>query len=204
MKTTTVFTMRYWEKISSIFIGGCAVFLLLLGIVTTSQAADISAHNPQLVLSDDGYNLNAEFTINFNPRLEEAVNKGIVLYFVTDFSLMRSRWYWLDEQVLSRSRTIQLSYNALSRQYRLSTGTLHQNFTSLDEALRVLARTRNWPVFEKGDIRPSESYIATVRMRLDLTQMPRTFQIGAIANKDWKLTSDWLNWTFSPSDGEAK
>lgn len=179
----------------------CSLFLLLFAVAV--PAADISVRNPQLVASDDGYTLSADFNINFNARLEESVSKGIVLYFVTDFELTRSRWYWFDEQVIRRSRTIQLSYHALTRQYRLSTGALHQSFPTLSEALRTLSRLRNWQVLEKGEVRGERPYLAGVRMRLDLTQMPRTFQIGAVTNKDWTLASDWVQWDFSSTEVAA-
>lgn len=101
----------------------CGLALLLAALA--AQAADLTVRNPQLLGNEEGYALSADFNINFNARLEEAVNKGVVLYFATDFELTRSRWYWFDESVIRRNRSLQLSYHALTRQYRLSTGTLH-------------------------------------------------------------------------------
>lgn len=169
----------------------------------SAQAAEISLRAPLLQLSEDGYSVSADFNINFNARLEEAVAKGVVLYFVAEFELSRPRWYWLDEQVLSRSQTWRLSYHALTRQYRLSSGALHQSFSSLDEALSILSRLRNWQVAEKGALRADETYLASLRLRLDLTQMPKTFQVSALANKDWNLASDWVRWSFSPGEHPA-
>lgn len=188
--------MRCCEKLfRSIVIGWC-----LLLAAHTAQAADISVRGPQLVSNDEGYSLAADFNINFNSRLEEAVNKGVVLYFAVDFELTRSRWYWFDEQIIRRTRTFKFSYHALTRQYRLSTGALHQSYDSLDEALRVVSRLRNWQVLEKGEAKNSQAYLASLRMRLDLTQMPKTFQVNALSNKDWDLSSDWVNWTFTPAE----
>jgi hypothetical protein len=100
--------------------------------------------------------------------------------------------------VISRSQTFQLSYHALTRQYRLSSGVLHQSFPSLDDAQRILSRLRNWQVLDKGSVRPDQTYLAALRMRLDLTQMPKTFQVNALANRDWNLSSDWARWNFTP------
>ena len=133
-----------------------------------------------------------------NTRLEEAVNKGVVLYFVADFELKRSRWYWLDENVINRSKTVQLSFHALTRQYRLSTGALHQSFPTLEEALKVISRLRSWQVLEAGEVKPDLVYLAGLRIRLDLSQMPKTFQVNALANRDWNLVSDWVRWSFTP------
>lgn len=169
-------------------------------VAASAHGADISLRNPRLEAGDDGYLLSADFNVNFNTRLEEVINKGVILYFVIDFELTRSRWYWLDENVLRRSRTIQLSYHALTRQYRLSTGTLHQGYATLDEALRVMAHLRNWQVIERGEVKPEQPYEAALRMRLDLTQMPKTFQVSALSSRDWNLASDWQRWPFTPPE----
>jgi hypothetical protein len=189
--------MRCCEKLLRLFF--CSVFLLLAA--QGAQATDISVRNPQLLPNDEGYSLAADININFNTRLEEAVNKGVVLYFAAEFELTQARWYWFDEQIIRRSKTFQLSYHALTRQYRLSTGALHQSFDTLDEALRVMSRLRNWQVLEKGEVKAGQTYLAGLRMRLDLTQMAKTFQVSALANKDWNLSSDWLRWSFTPTEG---
>jgi len=188
--------MRCCEKLLRSFF--CGFFLLLAA--QGAQATDISVRNPQLLPNDEGYSLAADININFNTRLEEAVNKGVVLYFAAEFELTQARWYWFDEQIIRRSKTFQLSYHALTRQYRLSTGALHQSFDTLDEALRVMSRLRNWQVLEKGEVKAGQNYLAGLRMRLDLTQMAKTFQVSALANKDWNLSSDWLHWKFTPTE----
>jgi hypothetical protein len=172
------------------------VLLLLAFLPVLGWAAEIEVSTPQISAGDDGYVLTADFAFELNQRLEEAVTRGVVLYFVADFELSRPRWYWLDEKVLSRSQTYRLSYHALTRQYRLSTGALHLTFQTLSEALRMLAHLRNWVVVERNDkaVRVGEPYQAALRLRLDITQLPRPFQISALGNKDWSLASDWKSW----------
>lgn len=191
-----VFIMRCCAKLLRLI--ACSTVLLLAASI--AQATDISVRNPQLVGNDEGYNLEADVNINFNARLEEAVNKGVVLYFAVDFELTRARWYWFDEQIIRRNKIFQLSYHALTRQYRLSTGALHQSYSSLDETLRVMSRLRNWQVLEKGEVKVNQAYLAAMRVRLDLTQMAKTFQVSALANKDWNLSSEWQRWNFSATE----
>lgn len=173
-----------------------AVVVAMLPVLVL--AADIEIANPQITANEDGYVVSADFGFELNERLEEAVARGVVLHFVTEFELTRPRWYWLDEKLVSRNRVHRLSFHALTRQYRLSTGGLHQSFDSLSEALRVLSRLRNWLVIdgraEKPVVQPGESYLAALRMRLDINQLPRPFQISAIGNRDWNLTSEWKVW----------
>lgn len=172
----------------------CLLLLLLLPML--AWAAEIEISNPKLTPTEEGQVLAADFRFELNSRLEEAVNRGVVLHFVAEFELNRERWYWFDQKLLSRSQTYRLSYHALTRQYRLSTGGLHQSFESLPEALAVLRRLRNWLVIEAGDkdVALGSTYQAALRLRLDVTQLPRPFQISALGNRDWALASDWHGW----------
>ena len=160
------------------------------------QAAEIEVVNQQIVASEDGYVLSADFNFELNQRLEEAVAKGVVLNFVAEFELSKPRWYWLEEKAVSRIQTYRLSYHALTRQYRVSTGGLHQSFSSLSDAMLVFSRVRGWLVIDKADksVRAGEPYQAALRLRLDLNQLPRPFHISALGNKDWSLNSDWKIW----------
>ena len=38
------------------------------------------------------------FALSLSPQLEDAVNKGVPLYFLVEFELLRPRWYWWDER----------------------------------------------------------------------------------------------------------
>ncbi len=67
----------------------------------------------------------------------------------------------------------------------------------------MLSRLRNWQVLEKGEVKTGQTYLAGLRMRLDLTQMPKTFQVSALANRDWNLSSEWARWNFTPTETAA-
>ena len=174
--------------------------LILFSAAFLAQAAEIGIRDAKLIAVDDAYALSADFSVPINPRLEEAIGKGVVIYFTVEFELTRARWYWFSEQIVHKGRTFQLSYHALTRQYRLSTGALHQQFNTLDQALLVMSRMRAWPVIDKAELRSDQPYQVGLRMYLDLSQMPKTFQVSALANKDWNLVSDWQRWKFQPTE----
>lgn len=180
--------------------------LLLLVVallpVDTAHAEGIQVKRAVLEAAEEGYQLNADFEITLNPTLEQALQKGIVLYFVTDFELVNPRWYWLDEKVAHSELQEALSYYALTRQYRLSRGALSQNFDTLEEALQILSRLRNRTVAEGVALKKEATYVATLRMRLDVSRLPKPFQIEALSSRDWNLGSGKAQWnvTFpSPS-----
>ena len=175
-----------------------AFMSVALSIAPHAFAEGIDVRSATLTPSDDGWQLEAEFDIQFSPRLEEAVNRGVPLYFVVEFELARPRWYWFDEKPVKLSQTYRVSYTPLLRQYRLTVGNLYQNFTRFDEVARVLSRIRGWTVADRGALHKDIPYQAAIRMRLDTAQLPKPFQVNAIASRDWTLTSDWHRWTITP------
>ena len=175
-----------------------ALALLLAAFVPLAHAEGIAVTSASIEPAEDGWNLDAAFDVQFSPRLEEAVNRGVPLYFVVEFELSRPRWYWFDEKPVQLSQTYRISYTPLLRQYRLTVGTVYQNFTRFEEVTRVLSRLRGWHVADKGALKKDQVYQASVRMRLDTAQLPKPFQLNAIASRDWTLASEWHSWTISP------
>jgi hypothetical protein len=167
---------------------------LAFGWAAQARADSIEITDLSLQANDDGYVLDADFDIDLNARLEEAINKGVALYFEVEFELTRKRWYWFDERPVSRQLTLRLSYHALTRQYRVSRGALHQSFSSLSDALRVLSRVRSWQVLERAEVGAGTDYQAALRMRLDIAQLPKPFQVNALTSRDWNLASEWRRW----------
>lgn len=177
-----------------------AVMLLAFG--APAHANDrIAVTSAQLALvvegGEPGVTLDAEFDFELPFVLEDAVKRGIALYFVIDFELYRERWYWFDRQLVHRTLSYRLSYSALTRQFRLARGSLALPFDTLEEALGTLRRVRGWKVIERGSLRPDEDYRAQLRLRLDTSQLPRPFQINALTNRDWTLASDWRDVSVS-------
>ncbi len=172
--------------------------LFTLALVSESLFAEgIQVRSAELVADSDGYRLNADFDINFTRTLEDALNKGVALYFVTEFELTRPRWYWFDQKVVELRQQFKLSYNALTRQYRLSVGTLFQNYATLEEAVSVMSQLHNRVVADKDALEKNYKYHAALRMELDVSQLPKPFQVNALASKDWTLSSDWYRWEIT-------
>lgn len=138
-----------------------------------------------------GIYLDATFEFELAPTLDEALHKGIALYFVIEFELLRERWWWFNRKLVSAQLIYRLSYSPLTRQYRLARGGLSQPFETLEEALSLMKSVRHWKVIDRGLLKPGEDYQADLRMRLDTSQLPKPFQVNAIANRDWSLASDW-------------
>ncbi len=174
------------------------VLWLVIGVwgAGPAQANGIEVRKATLTASDEGYILEAEFDIQLTPLLDDVLHKGVPLYFSLDFELIRPRWYWTNEKAVVIQHQQRLSYNTLTRQYRVGAGALYQNFPSRAEALAFMSRVRRREDIEAGVLRKDTSYAAGLRMRLDTTQLPKPFQLNT--GRDWDIGSDWYRWTVTP------
>jgi hypothetical protein len=184
---------RWLARVGSVLLAAAA-----MTFATSALADGIAVTSATLEQGEEGWTLDAAFDVQFSPRLEEAVNRGVPLYFVVDFELSRPRWYWFDEKPVQVTQTYRISYTPLLRQYRLAVGSVYQNFTRFEEVTRVLSRLRGWHIADKGALKKDQVYQAALRMRLDTAQLPKPFQLNAIASRDWTLASDWHRWTLTP------
>jgi len=165
--------------------------LVVLLACSLARANDIEVSDARLRSVEEGLVLDADFAFELTPRLAEALANGVPLYFRVDFALTRSRWYWWDETAAEHDLRLRLSYHALSRHYRLSTGTLQRSFPTLQEALDVLRHLRGWLVVDRTVTFADADYEAAVRMRLDTGLLPKPFQLSALTSRDLNLESPW-------------
>ena len=173
--------------------------MLLLGVLAAPVRAEgIEVRSATLEAAEEAYELSASFEIVLSPALLEALLRGVPLYFVADVHITRARWYWFDEVVVSQEFGHRLSYNALTRHYRVASGALFQNFETLEEALSVVSHLTRRAVAERNALNKGEEYTVAVRMRLDTSQLPKPFQVNALTSRDWNLSSDWERWKLTP------
>jgi hypothetical protein len=187
------FSMPCWKN---------ANWLILLTALLWSSAVfaeGITVNKAEVRVGEDSYQLAADFKINLSAVVEQALSHGVAIYFVSEFSITRSRWYWLDEQIAKTEQVTKLTYNVLTRQYRISRGALYQNFPSLGEALQMVQRQSASPI-AAAMLKKNGTYLAGARLKLDIAQLPKLLQVNALTNKDWELDSDWYRWVIRPEE----
>lgn len=172
------------------------IFLLLLLLLPSAlvQAESIRIKSVNLAAVEQGYAISVDSEIVLNATLEQVLEKGIVLYFVTKFSLVDARWYWPSDEVARGKLRVGLRYYALTRQYHLNHPSFSQSFNTLKEALQVLGQVRDYPLTVRSELRQDIDYIASLRVWLDLTRLPKPFQVEALGSSKWDLSSDKLEW----------
>jgi hypothetical protein len=180
-----------------------------------AAAEGIVLNKAEARLTEEGYQLSADYDIHLSQSVETALTRGVTLYFVSELTINRSRWYWFDTDVVLDEQVAKLSYNALTQQYRITRGSLFQSFRELGDALHVLGHHTSVPVplsdldkqgggfFTRLIKRGSDCCSAQAQMRLDVRQLPKPLQVNALTNEDWNLESKPFRWEFElPAAGE--
>ena len=174
---------------------------LAIGTVPYARAADAEVTSAKLETTEEGYRISTSFAFELSHGLVDAIAREIPLSFTTEVELTRPRWYWLDEKTIRSVQTVKIAYNPWTRQY---TGTinsgLQQNFSSLEDALALVLRPRRWIVADKASLTPGAVYNVAVKLKLDLSYLPKTFLITSLNNSDWRLSSDTKRFTFKADD----
>jgi hypothetical protein len=80
----------------------------------------------------------------------------------------------------------------------VASGLLGQTFDALAEVERFLSRVTSRPIARGDELVKGARYEAALRLRLDVNQLPKPFQLTALASREWSLQSEWHRWSFTP------
>lgn len=196
MQRMMVFSTPFWKKFDLTLL--LLAFVLALPAPLAAQTHGIEVRRATVTVAEDHYLLEADIDIVLSAPLEDALHKGIALYFLLEFEMVRSRWYWFNDKAVSRQQQYRLQFNALTRQYRIGVGGFYQNFPTLNEALQVLSKVRRREDIEPGTLSKGTTYTAGLRLRLDTSQLPKPFNLNALGSREWNLGSEWVRWTVTP------
>ena len=180
-----------------------ALVLLVCGVVLWGAAL---ARTPTVLQSElqrdaDALSLSARVDLVAPAPVQDALLKGVPMYFVWRAEVFRDRWYWYDKRVSTQVRTLRLAYQPRTRRWRLSVASdpvapsgagglryaLHQNFDELEEVLAVIGRVARWPIADTTHMDRSDRFRVEWSFRLELSLLPRPFQIGMASDPNWTI-----------------
>ncbi|MET0333459.1 MAG: DUF4390 domain-containing protein [Rhizobacter sp.] len=168
--------------------GGAVLVALVLGLAATAARAEpINLDTFELARSDEGLVLNFSARFELSKPIDEALQKGVPLFFVAQAEVLRDRWYWADKTVANVTRTWRLAYQPLTRKYRVTYGGLSQHYDNLTDALVAVSRSVNWKLLDAAQLDDGSKHYVEFSYQLDTTQMPRPMQIGIGGQSDWSL-----------------
>ena len=168
-----------------------------LASASGATATDKSAvRQAAIVMTQQGYVLNADVNIVLNNTLEDALAKGINLYFLLELQVTRPRSWWFDETIAEPERKLRIYYHLLLRRYVVEIGYTTHTTATLGEALAMLGRVDDWQVMDRGALKAGQHYDARLRLRLDTSQLPKPLSIGAVGGDKWDMATPWYAWSF--------
>jgi hypothetical protein len=172
-----------------------------LALVCLSAQAQAAAELSQFDVerTADELSVTAQVQFELSAAVEDALLKGVPVYFRAEAEVLKERWYWYDKSLAAASRHYKLAFQPLTRRWRLSVGTgsgasagqglaLSQTFDSLPLALASVKRVAKWRIAGPGDLDPAARYRLEFRFQLDVSQLPRPFQIGVLGQSDWDIS----------------
>lgn len=177
------------------------LLLLTLCLQARAQAQKPPAFQLSLQRTPEALYLSGRMELSPEQVVEEALLKSVPLYFVWQADVYRERWYWTDRRITSVTRTLRLAYQPLTRRWRVSLSNdagvnaggaglqyaLHQNYDSLADALAGVARVTRWKISDAARLPVDEIHHVEFAFRLDLSLLPRPFQIGVGNQREWNI-----------------
>lgn len=211
----TVFTTHCWKSVQLKLngMGRTSLWLRVLCIGVFFWAAFVlpahaqSSANSQVEVTElrleraeGALLLQSTLRLDLSSTVEDALQKGMPIYFVTEAELMRDRWYWYDKKIGVIARHYRLAYQPLTRMWRLNVSrdaigavglasSLSQTFETLPEALAAIRRTVNWKLADVADLDSDNKYTLIFKFRLDVSQLPRPFQMMVGSQSEWNLAT---------------
>jgi hypothetical protein len=196
---TDSFTPCYKNSLKTVL--GISLLLAWLLLTCIVAHAQVTTEISQIRVerTDEEWQLSAQLQFEISSTVEEALVKGIPMVFVVNADVLRERWYWSDKKLVAAERFMRLAYQPLTRRWRLNVSSgpaansgvglaLNQSFDTLAQALSAIKRIAKWKIADAGDLDPTSKYKLDFRFKLDLSQLPRPFQIGALGQSDWDIS----------------
>lgn len=185
-----------WPRGAALLV--CLLVLWCLGLSAARAQHHGAVSDLQLDPQPEGLFLSATLQLDLPDIVKDALYKGISVHFISEAEVVRQRWYWSDKVVAHSSRFLRLSYQPLTRRWRLVQSptpfapsglgvSLGQNFDTLSDALASMERIARWKIAEEGQIEEGVPYLVNFQFRLDTSQLPRPLQIGAVGRSGWTL-----------------
>jgi hypothetical protein len=201
------FTTHCWKNFlgfEALFLSGLkrgrllclALSLMLAGVAQADTPVELQAL--KLDRQDSALYMSGTWQFEMPAALEDALLKGITLYFVTEVDISQERWYFYNQRVAHAERHVRLFYQPLTRRWRVNISpqpfnvsglgiSLGQSYDTAEEAMGAVRRIVQWRIADATDYNPDAKQTISINFKLDLKQLPRPLQIGAAGQSDWNI-----------------
>ena len=174
----------------------CVILMTSTTDVRANEQASASVQRIEPLVVRGQLSLDVDFALQLNDRMKQALSRGVPLTFVLELEINAPRWWWFDKTIVQTTLQRRLSYNTLTRVWRVSTGGFSVTASSYAQAIELLSTVRNWPVVLSDRFEPDQTYAGAVRLSLDSDQLARPLQMDSTKDS-WTLSSPWKSFDFS-------
>jgi hypothetical protein len=157
-----------------------------VGLAPAARAQGVELPSISAKRQDGGAVLDFVANLTLSKAVEDALRRGVPVYFVAEATVYKPRWYWRDERVSRGSRNWRLSYQPLTSAWRVSLGAFSQSYPSLEEALTTVTRIAHWRIADAA-LDATGRYYCEFSFYLDSSQLPRPMQLDLGAQAEWQL-----------------
>jgi hypothetical protein len=196
----TVSFTRCWQKIQLEWLVGlvCACLLAWLPQAAHAEPPAVEIEQFRVDRVADGVFITGFVRFELPMAVESALLSGASLSFVAEAQVQRERWYWTDKTVISAQRHFRLSYQPVTRRWRLriSDGPIVGNglgasreFDTLAEAMSGVQRLSRWKIGDIAELDPEQKHRIDFKFYLDLSQLALPFHIGVMGQTDWNISA---------------
>lgn len=166
----------------------------MLPALVWAQGVRIDHLKPERL--DATLQISAQMSFELPAQVDDALHRGVPLLFSAEATLYQDRWYWWDKVVLRSLRYWRLTYQPLTRRYRVQVSNqpienaglgVGQHYDELSDALSSLQRISAWSM--GSDVPDADGkYRLDFRFKLEANPLLRPWLSGA-ADGEWGLAA---------------
>ncbi|MCG8432828.1 MAG: DUF4390 domain-containing protein [Gammaproteobacteria bacterium] len=153
-------------------------------------------------LIDGVYYLNADIEYGLSEEALTALRNSVPLTIVLEIEIIRDRRFFFNNSIAELEQSYQISFHPLSGRYvvkNLNSGEI-ESYVNYRTAIARLGQVTELPIFEETLMEEDANYLVRMRAILDLKQYKAPLRLFASLFSDWKLSSDYYEWTLRSSN----
>ncbi len=179
---------------------GLLVLVLMTGLAQSADGFLIQRAEVQRRGAD--YVLNADIAYRLSAEALEALENGVPLTIVLEWTIERERTYWWNQPIAADQRKLEIRYHPLGQLYQMSTAERPdpQRYASLRALLTSLGTIRGLPLVAGERLESGAAYLVDLRVSLDIESLPLPLRPTAYMTPGWYLSSAPYRWSFVKSE----
>jgi len=184
--------------LSALTVRAMLLWLSLLAVCVPARAADGEVHFNSLVsyVVDSRVYLSTDISVQLSGLARSALESGVALEFDIDIEVWRQYSFWPDETLRRYQISHRLSYQELTRSYRLErlqSGD-RVSFNNLEDALHSMASLRDLMLLPESELKNGRRHFGRLAVSLDIDALPSPLRTQAYFSRAWKLQGGEQQW----------